>query len=65
MNMLLNHPFEIMVFYHGRLADEPIGTVESIQYSGGPWVMLQIVSKRKFFIKRLLSQELSYIKLFF
>ncbi len=42
----------VHVFYYSRLADEPTGTTEYLYSSCGPWVLLQIVSKQKFFIKQ-------------
>ena len=58
--------FWLMVFYYSRLANEPTGTTESLYSLCGSWVMLQIVSKLNFFIKRPLSstRELLCIQVF-
>ncbi len=43
---------QLMIFYHSRHVDEPTGTMESIAVVLGSGVMLQIVSKQKFGMKR-------------
>ncbi len=60
---ILNFGQQLKVFYHSRLAMNPQARLD-ICRSCGSWVMLQMVQRQKIFIKRPLSQELPYFKLF-